>query len=74
MHNSMHHTAPQPPARPAPPASIPTAADARAARGRLRDARREGDAAEIAACLAVIEAHETGRPLRAVPSFHADAR
>ena len=69
-----HHTAAVSPARAAPRATIPTPAAALAARARLRDARREGDADAIAQCLAVIEAHETGRPLRTVPSLYAAAR
>lgn len=73
MHPQLH-TAPRPPVRPAPPTAIPTPADARAARGRLRLARLERDTATIAECLAVIEAHETGRPVRAAAGLHAAGR
>ena len=69
-----HHTAAASPPRAAPRATIPTPAAAQAARARLRLARREGDADAIAQCLAVIEAHETGRPLRTVPSLYAAAQ
>lgn len=62
----MSHTA-FTPAAPRP--TTPTPADARAARARLRDARREGDADAIAECLAVMEAHDAGRPVRAATGF-----
>lgn len=63
-----HHAATRPQA-PGPRLTIPTPGDARAARARLRLARREGDAAVIAECLAVMEAHDTGRPVRATTGF-----
>ena len=69
-----HHAAAGSPARAAPRAAIPTPADAHAARARLRLARRESDADAIAACLAVIEAHETGRPVRAATGLCDGAR
>lgn len=65
----LHHTAQRSPVRPVARPAIPTPGDARAARARLRLARREGDAAVIAECLAVMEAHDTGRPVRATTGF-----
>lgn len=67
----LHHTAPLSPARPVPRATIPSPADATAARARLRLAREARDAAAIAECLAVMEAHDTGRPVRATTGFGA---
>lgn len=63
MH-AQHHTAPRSPALAAPPAAIPSTAIARLARANLRLARRERDDATAAACMAVMEAHDTGKPVQ----------
>lgn len=68
------HTATRSPTFAAPRPMIPTPADAQAARERLKLARLERDTATIAECLAVIEAHETGRPFRTAPGLYADGR
>lgn len=60
----LHHTATRPPALAAPPASFPFAATARLALENLRLARRERDGATAEACMAVIQAHETGKPVQ----------
>lgn len=70
----LHHTAPLSPARPVPRPTPPTPADATAARARLRLAREARDAAAIAECLAVIEAHDTGRPVRVAAGLYTGAR
>lgn len=58
------HIAPRSPALAAPRASFPSAATAALARANLRLARQERDGATAEACLAVIEAHETAKPVQ----------